>query len=46
MKMSVDALKKWRPRGSGPDFVKYPTGAVRYRLSVVLQFVNDCTAKR
>lgn len=46
IKVSVEALNKWRQRGLGPTFIKYPSGAVRYRLSVVLQFVNDCTAKR
>lgn len=45
MKVSVDCLKKWRIRGVGPAFIKYDSGAVRYRLSVVLQYVSDCTAK-
>ncbi len=46
MKVSVEALKKWRQRRVGPPFIKYPTGAVRYRLSAVHKFINDCTAKR
>lgn len=46
MKVSVDSLKKWRQRGVGAAFIKYESGAVRYRLSVVLRYVSDCTAKR
>jgi len=46
LKVSVESLKKWRQRGIGPAFVKYDSGAVRYQLSVVLQFVNHCTVGR
>lgn len=46
LKVSVDALKKWRQRGLGPAFLKYDSGAIRYRLSVLLQYVSDCTAER
>lgn len=46
LKVSVDTLKKWRQRGRGPAFIKYESGTVRYRLSVVLQFVSDCTPDR
>jgi hypothetical protein len=46
LKASVEALKKWRQRGVGPIFIKYESGAVRYRLSVLLQYVNDSTVRR
>ena len=45
LKVSVECLKKWRRRGV-PAFIKYDSGAVRYRLSVLLHYVSDCTAKR
>jgi len=46
MKVSVESMKKWRRRGIGPDFIKYDSGAVRYQLTVVQQFLNNCTIKR
>ena len=46
LNVSEATLKKWRQRRVGPAFIKYGSGAVRYRLSVVLQFVSDCTAIR
>ena len=46
LNVSEATLKKWRQRGRGLAFIKYHSGAVRYRLSVVLQFVSDCTAIR
>jgi hypothetical protein len=46
MKVSVESLKKWRQRLVGPAFIKYDTGAVRYQLSVLLQYVRDCKARR
>ncbi len=46
LKVSVEGLKKWRQRGIGPAFIKYPNGAIRYRLSDVLQYVSDCMVGR
>ena len=46
MNISVETLKKWRQRGGGPAFIKYPGGRVRYRVTLVLQFVSDCTIGR
>ena len=40
---SYETVKKWRSRDKGPAYVKLPTGSVRYRLSVLLKFLNDNT---
>jgi predicted site-specific integrase-resolvase len=40
--VAVETLKKWRQRsGKGPKYVKYPDGAIRYRLSTVMKFIED-----
>jgi hypothetical protein len=37
---SFEVLEKWRKRpGTGPDFVRYPNGEIRYRLSAVMKFI-------
>jgi hypothetical protein len=37
-----DVVKKWRRReGKGPSFVRYPDGAIRYRLCDLLDFINN-----
>jgi len=41
--VSHDRMKKWRHRGQGPQFVRYPDGAVRYRLSALMKFLEDHT---
>ena len=33
-------LKKWRARGQGPQFVRYPDGCIRYRLSDLMKFLE------
>jgi hypothetical protein len=39
-------MKKWRQRpGKGPEFVRYPGGAIRYRLSTIMKFLEDCTVQ-
>jgi predicted site-specific integrase-resolvase len=43
LNVSVETLKKWRRRGKGPRFVRYQDGAVRYPLSALMQFLQDCT---
>jgi hypothetical protein len=44
---SPETLKKWRQRpGKGPEFIKYPSGAIRYRLSTIMQFLASCTVSR
>jgi DNA-binding transcriptional regulator YiaG len=43
--VSEEALKKWRQRRMRPGFVRYHDGAVRYRLSVILKFMDDSAAK-
>jgi len=36
-------LKKWRQRGQGPQFVRYPDGCIRYPLSALKKFLEDNT---
>lgn len=43
--ISFDLVKKWRQRNTGPEFVRYPDGAIRYRLSALLKFIEDNTVK-
>lgn len=44
---SVDVVKKWRKqKGKGPAFIRYPDGGIRYRLSVLMKFLDDCTVTR
>src|SRR6516162_780961 len=38
--VSVETLKKWRQKGTEPQFLRYPDGAVRYRLSVIMRFLE------
>ena len=39
--ISVDTLKKWRVRLKGPNFVRYHDGAIRYKLSTVMRYIED-----
>jgi len=46
LSVSLDTLKKWRQRpGKGPEFIRYPSGAIRYRLSTILKFLADSTVQ-
>jgi hypothetical protein len=45
LEVSAEAMKKRRQRGIGPPFVRLESGAIRYRLSVIKQYINDCTVK-
>jgi hypothetical protein len=46
LRVSTETLKKWRQRpGRGPEFIRYPGGSVRYRLSAILKFLADCTVQ-
>lgn len=36
--LTVDRLEKWRPRGQGPDYLRYDDGQIRYELSALVQF--------
>lgn len=43
---SFEVLEKWRKRpGRGPEFIRYPTGEVRYRLSAVMKFIEEHTVR-
>ncbi len=42
LNFSPETVKKWRQRKIGPAYVKGETGAVRYRLSVLLQYLDEC----
>jgi DNA-binding transcriptional regulator YiaG len=45
--VSIKTLKKWRQRpGKGPRFMKYPDGAIRYRLSTVMAFLEASAVDR
>jgi hypothetical protein len=39
--VSHDRVKKWRYYGQGPQFVRYPDGGIRYRLSAIKKFLDD-----
>jgi hypothetical protein len=44
---SHDVVKKWRQRaGKGPLFFRYPDGSIRYRLSDLLDFINQNRVQR
>ena len=46
LRVLPDTMKKWRQRpGKGPEFVRYPGGAIRYRLSTIMKFLEDCTVQ-
>ena len=37
--VSVEVMKKWRQRGTGPDYIQYEgNGPVRYTLSALMNF--------
>jgi hypothetical protein len=43
---TVWVLARWRKhRGRGPDFVRYPKGEVRYRLSTIMKFIEEHTVR-
>ncbi len=43
---SFEVLEKWRKRaGTGPEFVRYPNGEIRYRLSAVMKFIEEHTVR-
>jgi DNA-binding transcriptional regulator YiaG len=43
--VSFETLKKWRQRRKRPQFLRYPDGAIRYRLSVIMRFLANCTVE-
>jgi hypothetical protein len=46
LRVSPDTTKKWRQRpGKGPEFVRFPGGAIRYRLSTIMKFLENCTVQ-
>jgi phage/plasmid-associated DNA primase len=40
-----EVLKKWRQRDQGPEYVHFPNGHIRYRLSVLKKFIEDHTVR-
>lgn len=40
-----EMMKKWRQRRQGPEYGRYPNGDIRYRLSVLLKFIEDHTIR-
>ena len=43
---TIGVLEIWRKHpGQGPEFVPYPTGEVRYRLSAVMKFIEKHTVR-
>jgi hypothetical protein len=46
LNVSVETQKKWRRRGKGPAFLKLNSGAIRYQLEAVQQYLNDCAFMR
>jgi hypothetical protein len=40
--MAAETLKKWRQRGTGPKYLRFPDGTIRYRLSVIMKFLEEC----
>ena len=40
-----EVMKKWRQRRQGPEFVRFPNGDIRYRISAVMKFVEDNTVR-
>ena len=36
--LKSDRLEKWRQRGMGPDFLRYPDGYIRYEHSALNEF--------
>ena len=43
LSLSPRTLQGWRVRGGGPQFVKFGSKAVRYRLSELLSFIERRT---
>jgi len=43
LSLSPRTLQGWRVRGGGPQFIKFGTKAVRYRLSEILTFIERRT---
>lgn len=39
LSVPTGTLSQWRHRGTGPKFIKLPTGAVRYFLTDVQEWV-------
>jgi hypothetical protein len=40
-----EVLKKWRQRDQGPEYIRFPNGDIRYRLSTLLKFIEDHTVR-
>lgn len=43
LEIHATALKRWRYKGTGPDYVEISRGRVRYDLSVLLEFIRKNT---
>jgi hypothetical protein len=46
LNVSVETLKKWRKRRKNLIFLRFPGGAIRYRLSTVTTFLEACAFER
>ena len=42
---TYEVLKKWRQRDQGPEYVRFPNGHIRYRLSILKKFIEDHTVR-
>jgi hypothetical protein len=45
LEVSPEAMKKRRQRGIAPQFVRLESGAIRYRISVIEQYLKDRKVK-
>ena len=45
LEVSAETMKKQRQRGIGPQFVRLESGAIRYRFTVIQQYLNDRAVK-
>ncbi len=43
LNVSAETLKKWRQRRQGLTYACYSDGAIRYRLSDIMKFLEDST---
>jgi len=41
LNISAETLKKWRQRRQGLTYARYGDGAIRYRLSDIMKFLDD-----
>ncbi len=43
LKIKVGTLKKWRQRSKHLDFIRFPNGSIRYRLTTIRTFLETYT---